>query len=78
MAHAEKCPICNGVGIVYDREKWDYFKKMTGAFSTREGCYGCGGKGWVEVQDENNWERKFLDCEQSRGAIKDKELKEEK
>ena len=42
MAHAEKCPICNGTGKI--------FKEST---TTAEGyeivCHGCSGKGWVVV-----------------------------
>lgn len=36
MAHAQKCPICNGEGK---------YKEQT--------CHGCGGKGWIEVQDRD-------------------------
>ena len=44
MNHAEKCPVCNGTG-----------KISTGNSSTagpvEEVCHGCGGKGWVTVED---------------------------
>ena len=36
--HAEKCPICEGSG-----------KATVG--KTKFPCYGCDGKGWVEVGD---------------------------
>ena len=36
--HAEKCPICSGSGKVKIGE-------------TKFPCYGCDGKGWVEVRD---------------------------
>jgi len=55
MAHAEKCPICEGKGTLY--EGWfdigpngDVF---VAAEDTKEvACRGCGGKGWVEISDE--------------------------
>ena len=53
MAHAEKCPICLGEGIIYKVPE-----TITGIFtrflvrdSYKKTCYGCGGKGWVEMQD---------------------------
>ena len=42
MAHAEKCPICDGEGK-YWPEGW--------CASEGANCYGCNGKGWVEVAD---------------------------
>jgi len=36
MAHAEKCPVCDGSGQYEFRE-----------------CHGCGGKGWITVEDCN-------------------------
>jgi len=50
---AEKCPVCNGVGLVsggfYSRpgdcEAWVASEMM-------ETCRACGGKGWVEVSEE--------------------------
>ena len=43
MAHAEKCPICNGTG--------NLAKEMYPYEGTRQSCHGCNGKGWVEVAD---------------------------
>ncbi len=43
MAHAETCPVCQGTGKVYGVLE-------TGAFPTQT-CHGCGGAGWVTVQD---------------------------
>lgn len=43
MAHAEKCPICSGTGRVNTDDK-----SIVGG---QIPCYGCGGKGWVEVQE---------------------------
>lgn len=38
MAHAEKCPVCDGEG------------KLVGLLpEDKVACYGCSGKGWVEV-----------------------------
>lgn len=33
--HSEKCPICSGSGQVKDTQP----------------CYGCDGRGWIEVND---------------------------
>ena len=38
--HAEKCPICGGKG-----------KLPTDTTVAEKDCYGCFGKGWVEVTD---------------------------
>jgi len=43
MAHAERCPVCYGKGVVYGVAE-------NGAFPTTQ-CYGCQGKGWVTVED---------------------------
>jgi len=45
--HAEKCPLCygtgnkNGIENVFD--------------GTVPFCKGCGGRGWVEVNDESSY-----------------------
>ncbi len=45
MAHAEKCPICDGNGkIVPVNDGTLTAGPMDGI------CHGCGGKGWVEIQ----------------------------
>ena len=46
MAHAERCPICNGSGKI---------KKL----DVEETCHGCGGKGWVEVSTSYPWSRPY-------------------
>jgi len=54
MAHSEKCPVCNGSGIVRNfipiysstAEKPVYYSD---AF-----CHGCNGKGWIVVVDFAN------------------------
>lgn len=46
MAHAERCPICLGEGKIRPEGVWSEDYKAT--------CHGCGGKGWIEVQDNEN------------------------
>lgn len=48
MAHAEKCPVCEGSGKVYPRTS-----TSTGGITipNSDPCHGCNGKGWVEVGD---------------------------
>ena len=43
MAHAEICPVCSGKGQV----------ALSAPFTTgaTRPCHGCGGTGWVMVQD---------------------------
>jgi len=43
MAHAEKCPICEGRGRL---------RTFEGDTESLSPCHGCDGKGWVSVQDE--------------------------
>lgn len=40
MARATKCPVSGGKGKVLDPVRG------------KVRCYGCGGKGWVEVGDK--------------------------
>ncbi len=52
MAHAQICPICEGVG------KLRCFNgvRVTGIEingEKEEQCHGCGGKGWVEVGESS-------------------------
>jgi len=46
MSKAQTCPVCMGKGEVYNPEYLNktYVKK-------KKVCNGCGGKGWVTVQD---------------------------
>jgi len=47
MSHAQVCPICNGEGkIPKPKGQW-----TTSTLENSEICYGCGGRGWVEVSD---------------------------
>ena len=41
---AVTCPVCNGKGVVYGVAE-------SGAYPTQT-CYGCNGKGWVEVNED--------------------------
>lgn len=41
MARAVLCPVCEGSGHA---QPPDYFTDMVD-------CHGCGGKGWVQVDD---------------------------
>ena len=46
MSKAQTCPVCMGKGKVYNSESLEktYQEK-------EKTCHGCGGKGWVTVQD---------------------------
>jgi len=46
MAHAEICPICKGEGKL----QLGTLPSTTYTVNTKI-CHGCGGKGWVEVED---------------------------
>ena len=48
MAHAEKCPICEGSG----RLPLPVEMGTTASRPYDKLCHGCDGKGWVSVQDE--------------------------
>ena len=41
MAHAERCPLCSGTGCKDGHDQRD----------CPTTCHGCGGAGWVSVQD---------------------------
>ncbi len=46
MAKAQLCPICGGRGTVRTEDsEWSTAPPQT------KPCYGCGGKGWVSVDD---------------------------
>ena len=50
MAKAVKCPVCEGAGQV-DTEKVPLVEPVPHRFNP---CHGCGGKGWVEVADNES------------------------
>ena len=41
--HAEKCPVCGGSGKLPSDGRSTGFAERT--------CHGCGGKGWIQVQN---------------------------
>jgi DnaJ-class molecular chaperone len=45
MVHAELCPVCQGRGVVASPKPLETGKEIP--------CHGCGGTGWVTVQDSN-------------------------
>ena len=51
MAHAEKCPVCNGGGKI-GKDCIIGDPQYGGVGGTYEPCHGCGGQGWVEVSDK--------------------------
>ena len=52
MSKAVKCPVCEGKGKVAPEGMW------AGSPDSYPPCYGCLGKGWVEVDltDHEKWE----------------------
>ena len=49
MSHAEKCPICGGSGEKPRKEQC-----MDDCYRQKPPCHGCGGNGWVTVDDKND------------------------
>jgi len=52
MAHAEKCPVCGGIGVRIVPSPVVEGKLIISYVDTTINCHGCGGLGWVTVQDE--------------------------
>jgi len=53
MAHAERCPVCLGRGLVSD----GFYDQCSGHWSSIgyfETCRSCNGKGWIVVSDSTN------------------------
>lgn len=46
MSHAEKCPVCCGKGYISPDVQTSYSAPIP-----NKTCHGCGGQGWVTVQD---------------------------
>ena len=53
MSHAERCPVCLGKGTV-KMDDWGQHES-TGGQKYPTTCHGCGGTGWVTVQDQPQW-----------------------
>ncbi len=50
MSHAQTCPICEGRGTKTEARRWeDGDGRIT--YPRPLPCHGCGGKGWVTVED---------------------------
>jgi len=49
MAHAEKCPVCDGAGRL---PAYCLERESSTLPPQTQTCYGCGGKGWVDVADD--------------------------
>jgi hypothetical protein len=47
MSHAEICPVCGGKGRINDVDPTD------ACVARWKRCHGCGGSGWVTVQDSD-------------------------
>ena len=47
MSKAVTCPVCNGTGKY--KETYNYSLCVYAEHT----CYGCNGKGWVEVKEES-------------------------
>ena len=50
MSHAEKCPVCEGSGKKFRDHETPATDKNAGSWY--KPCHGCGGSGWITVQDE--------------------------
>ena len=48
MCHSEQCPVCNGAGKLWVPPP----KDVTSINDTYKPCHGCGGTGWVTVEDK--------------------------
>jgi len=53
MAHAEKCPVCNGSGILRYMDGVERIGIHLNGEPEKQ-CHGCNGRGWVELSDEMN------------------------
>ena len=51
MAHAEKCPVCDGKGRVM--VGGGRIKEYPTVEEYSTGCHGCQGEGWVTVEDSS-------------------------
>ena len=51
MAHAEKCPVCDGTGKVPNGFYSSTSGEWVSTSAVPETCRSCGGTGWVTVHD---------------------------
>ena len=51
MAHAEKCPVCDGTGEYRVKTHVAHIDDKVRLDAETVVCHGCDGKGWVEVAD---------------------------
>lgn len=49
-AHAEKCPVCNGKGLVGEHKA----RTKNRGTVIPDRCHGCDGKGWVQHQGSDD------------------------
>ncbi len=57
MAHAEKCPICEGSGVRWPNGNVCYEERPVRWIRKHRDlpiCHGCNGKGWVTVVDNSD------------------------
>lgn len=52
MAHAEICPVCEGIGRIKELNDGTINKIELSLPINARVCHGCDGKGWVTVEDE--------------------------
>ncbi len=73
MAHAVKCPVCEGVGglIQAIAAEFEDSAAATIASETIKECHGCDGRGWVEVSDGDDTETSFPVCWRGQCARRD-------
>jgi DnaJ-class molecular chaperone len=50
MSHSEVCPVCKGLGKVFDATIPNYGITTSNIYNQAT-CHGCNGKGWVQVED---------------------------
>lgn len=52
MAHAEKCPVCNGNGKIKTYlDPFGFGYSDSNKTYTEKTCHSCQGKGWITVCD---------------------------